>query len=263
MGKIIEKRAAVHRDLRATQNHIQKLHRHIQKLEPLANIGLASAMIAHELNNILTPVLNYGQLAQSNPSDGELTAKALEKIVNNSLKATNIARSVMHMAQGSSREKVSANIKYLVENTLTCLARDFSKDRIRLTIDIPEDLDIVVDAITFQQVFMNMILNARQAMKVRGGELVISARRSDGQVHIRFADTGCGIHEKDLPHIFDPFFSTKGGDNDPNGGSGLGLTFSQRVVREHHGTIEVESASGKGTTFTIRIPDLADRRTDG
>lgn len=252
MGKILEKRRNIHQNVHRQHQHIEKLNQKVHKLEPLANLGLAAAMIAHELNNVLTPVLNYAQLAQANPEDTQLSRKAFDKIVHNALKASDIARTVLEIARGSDRQKMHHKLRNLVESTFTCLARDFSKDRIKVIVDIDPDLDIVVDAVAFQQVLMNMILNARQAMMNAPGTLTISALKRSGCVEMQIADTGCGISAEDLPHIFDPFYSTK--DSTDSSGSGLGLAYCKRIIDEHRGEIKVDSVEKWGTTFTITIP---------
>ncbi len=252
MGKILEKRRNIHQNVQRQHQHIEKLNKKVHKLEPLANLGLAAAMIAHELNNVLTPVLNYAQLAQANPEDAQLAQKALDKIVNNALKASDIARSVLEIARGSDRKKMPHKLKFLIENTFTSLARDFSKDRIKVIIDIDPNLDIVVDAVAFQQVLMNMILNARQAMVNAPGTLTFTAQKRDDRVELKISDTGCGISAEDLPHIFDPFYSTK--DNTETFGSGLGLAYCKRIIDEHQGEIQIESVEKWGTTFIISIP---------
>jgi signal transduction histidine kinase len=227
----------------------------MSQLEALANIGITTSMIAHEINNLLTPLANYAALALNNPEDIALSKKALVKTANNCKRATNIMQSILKVANGDNT-KHNTNLKLLVDDIFNCLCRDFSKDNIKVNIDIPGDLEIYAVPIDIQQVLMNLILNARDAMLSRGGSLTISARCDSQQIEIQVADTGSGIAFEDQVLIFDPFFSTKKNDDNTSemGGSGLGLAFCKKAVEEHNGQISVRSKMMEGTTFLITLP---------
>ncbi len=224
-------------------------------MQALANIGMISAMIAHEMNNILTPLGNYAYLAMKHPEDGELTRKALEKTTTNSRRAAKILDSMLAMANGRPRKMDWHSVKAMLEEIFLCLARDFSKDRIKVVVDVDDELMLFGEDICLQQVLMNLILNARQAMLPKGGTLTIGARRDTASVRIEIADTGCGIEQPDLAKIFQPFFTTR---TEPSQaarhGAGLGLAFCKRVVEAHNGAISVDSQPGCQTTFTITLP---------
>ncbi|MCK5001117.1 MAG: hypothetical protein KAS23_16350 [Anaerohalosphaera sp.] len=248
MPGILEKRKNMHRQLAENARTCDQLQQQIDSMQALANIGMLSAMIAHEMNNILTPLGSYAQLAMKYPDDTALAQKALEKAVTNSSRAGRIMTSILAMAKGGCKEKQNYLLREMVEEVFFCMARDFSKDGIDVILNITDDLEVCAEQVSFQQVLMNLIINARHAMLARGGVLTISATRSDDQIRIDVSDTGDGIETEILNQIFDPFFTTKGQ------GTGLGLAFCKRVTQSHDGFICVNSEKGAGTTFSVILP---------
>jgi signal transduction histidine kinase len=254
LSSILEKRASLHRavSLQNEQNTILKSQ--IQHIQPLASIGLISSMVAHELNNILTPLANYAQLAIAHPEDAALREKALQKTILNCQRACKIQQSLLALANGQRQEKEVANLRGLVEEVFACLCRDFNKDKIKVIIDIPQGLQVAVVPAQIQQVVMNLILNARDAMLSKGGSITITASKGDDKVFLTVADTGPGIPSAMLAKIFDPFVTSKSGSDSSSGsGSGLGLAFCKEIVQAHDGAITVES-SPSGTAFKIILP---------
>jgi signal transduction histidine kinase len=164
--------------------------------------------------------------------------------------------SMLAMADGQTQEKKKVRLLALIEEIFTCLCRDFSKDGITVEIDIPEDLTIRCIPVQMQQVIMNLILNARDAMLSRGGILCIKAMEIDDTVKIEVSDTGDGINSDDLRKIFDWFYTTKSDKNSPseNSGTGLGLAFCKKIIEEHEGLISVESKTTEGSKFKITLP---------
>jgi signal transduction histidine kinase len=144
----------------------------------------------------------------------------------------------------------------LVEEIFTCLCRDFTKDGITVEIHIPEELTVWCVSVQIQQVIMNLVLNARDAMLPRGGILCIKASENSDAIKIEVSDTGEGIEPADLKKIFDSFFTTKTNKNTTSGysGAGLGLAFCKKIIAEHEGLISVESKSTNGTKFKIILP---------
>ncbi len=256
MASIAEKRLSLHRDIDKLAQENEGLKSQIGELQHLANMGLASYMIAHEINNLLTPVGTYAGLALDNPKDEELGRKALGKAVKNCERASKIMESMLALANGQEQEKRNCRLTNLVEDVFGCLARDFGKDGITVDIEMAEDLEVWVVAVQIQQVLMNLVLNAREAMLVGGGILSIKAVERADMVQIEVSDTGAGIGARDLNEVFEPFFTTKRGGNSASGrpGSGLGLAFCRRVIEAHDGSISVESKSGEGSTFKIALP---------
>ena len=258
MASVIEKRLSLHKHLaaQAEQNNILKAQ--ISQLQALANIGTAACMIAHEINNLLTPLTSYAALALNNPHDKPLTEKALQKTLQNCQRASEITESILAVANGETQKKKNARLITLVEEIFSCLCRDFAKDRITVKLHIPEDLTVRAVPVQIQQVLMNLILNAREAMLGSGGTLSIKAQDIDDAVQIQVADTGFGIKPADLENIFEPFFTTKADGNLPsqNHRSGLGLAFCKKMIEAHRGSISVESEPARGTTFKITLPKV-------
>ena len=257
MTSIIEKRLSLHRNLANRQEENNSLRTQMSQLQALANIGTATCMIAHEINNLLTPLSTYAALALKNPEDKALTEKAFQKTVQNCERASRIMESMLAMADGQSQEKKDVKLITLVDEIFSCLCRDFSKDGITVNIRIPEDLTVRAVGVEIQQVLMNLILNARDAMLSGGGSLTISAEENSEMVRIRVCDTGCGIEPADLKNIFEPFFSTKSGEESSSGrrASGLGLAFCKKVIKSYNGSITVESKPAGPTKFEIMLPN--------
>ncbi len=256
MASIIDKRLALHRRLAKKEQEYSDLKSQNVQLQALANLGSATSMIAHEINNLLTPLANYAALAAKNPQDGDLVAKVLDKTVRNCERASKIMNSMLAIANGRPQDRQRVPVGALLDDVFACLCRDFHKDGIVVEIDVPEGLDIVCVPVQIQQVFMNLILNARDAMLPGGGLLKISGTRNDRHVDIAVRDTGKGIAVEHIERVFEPFFTTKG---EPQGsatysGSGVGLAFCKRVLDAHGGAISAESHLGRGTTFRLRLP---------
>ena len=258
MTSIIEKRLSLHRRLAQQQEANTALKSQIIQLQGLANMGSACYMIAHEINNLLTPLSNFAALALKNPHDKSLVEKALQKTVHNCQRACKIIESLLSMANGQTQEKKNVRLINLVEEVFTCLCRDFAKDGITVQIQIPEDLMVWVVPVQIQQVLMNLILNARDAMLARGGILAIKAEENNDVTQIEVADTGCGIESVDLENIFESFFTTKVNKKSASeySGSGLGLAFCKKIIEAHKGCISVESRPAQGSTFKITLPKL-------
>lgn len=255
MESILEKRQSLQKRLSDQTRQIVQLRSQTGHIQALANIGMASAMIAHEINNILTPLVSYAQLSLNNPDDKELAEKTIRKTAANATRAANILKSVLAMANGKTQEKKPQKLTTLVDEIFTCLARDFSKDKIKVHFHIPENLTILAEEICLQQVLMNLILNAREAMLGRGGSLTISANELSDSVEIEIADSGCGIPNRDIETIFEAFYTTKNQKEDAQqSGAGLGLAFCKKVIEAHNGEISVESKEDVGTKFKIVLP---------
>ncbi len=256
MTRIIEKRLSLHKNLEIQQLQNNSLKLQIGQLQALANIGVTTCMIAHEINNLLTPIANYAALALSNPDDKSLTNKVLQKTVRNCQRTTKIMESILGLANGENLERKNTLLITLVDEIFSCLCRDFAKDRINVKIQIPENLTVWAVPIEIQQVIMNLILNARDAMMQHGGTLTITALQNSVTTKIEVSDTGSGIDEVNLKKIFEPFFTTKHREesSSQNSGSGLGLAFCKKIIDEHNGSITVESKQAEGTTFRIILP---------
>ena len=256
MTSIIEKRVSLHKRLAEHQQQNNALKSQIARLQALANLGTITHMMAHEMNNLLTPVGNYATLAVKSLDDKKLVEKALTKTIQSYVRAAKIMESLLAMADGKKQEKKNARLIVLIEEIFTCLCRDFSKDGITVKIRIPEELGVWAVPVQIQQVLMNLILNARDAMLPRGGILSIKAAERSDAVQVEVADTGCGIETGDMKKIFEPFYTTKTDISSASrhSGSGLGLAFCKKIIDAHGGCISVESQPDKGSTFTITLP---------
>ena len=269
MTRIIEKRLSLHKNLVNQQQQNDTLKSQFAHLQALANIGTTTCMVAHEINNLLTPLTSFAALALNNPDDKPLSEKALQKVVRNCKHASKIMESMLAVANDQSQEKQNSPLIALVENVFNCLCRDFAKDGITVNIQIPEGLTVWAVPVQIQQVLMNLILNARDAMLPaspdscsasrggpRGGILTIKAEDTVDAIQIELADTGCGIEPENLKDIFQPFFTTKANGKSPSqhSGSGLGLLFVKRIIDDHGGCVSVESKPAHGTTFKITLP---------
>jgi signal transduction histidine kinase len=256
LASVIERRRSLHKSLQEGQQQTHVLQSQVEKLQPLAMIGSASSMIAHEINNLLTPLGNYAELALQHQDDRDLVEKALRKAVMSCQRASKVMQSMMAMAHGRTQDKVTAFLKPLIEDVFACLARDFSRDGITVKIEVPEDLEVHAVTVQLQQVVMNLVLNAREAMLDRGGTLTIRAQSLDEAVILEVRDTGSGIPAETLERIFEPFFSTKHPAGRPGEcfGTGLGLALCKTVVDAHNGHLCVRSKPGGGTLFRISLP---------
>ncbi|OHB58058.1 MAG: hypothetical protein A2Y07_00835 [Planctomycetes bacterium GWF2_50_10] len=255
MERILDRRRALHKHLASAQAQNEQLNSQLAQLGALANIGTSTCMIAHEMNNILSPLASYAQLALNHPEDAELGKKALTKTATNAMRAAKILESMLAMASGEQQEKKQCRVALMVQDVFTCLCRDFKKDHIVLEQAIPEDITIDVIPIQMQQVFMNLILNARDAMLPKGGRLNISVSRDGGAIAITFSDTGSGIEAENMDKVFDAFFTTKSHSTVlGKSGAGLGLAFCKKIVEAHGGTISVRSSAGEGSIFSIILP---------
>ena len=256
MASIIDKRQGLHQRLAQQEQENSALKSQNVQLQALANLGSTTSMIAHEINNLLTPLASYAALAVRNSEDKELVAKVLDKTMRNCERASKIMTSMLAIANGQSEDIENAHVQTLVDEVFTSLCRDFQKDSITVSTEIPPDLEIRCVLVQIQQVLMNLILNARDAMLPGGGLLTITASQEGQYVDLFVRDTGKGISRTHLEKIFQPFFTTKAGEEHPetDSGAGVGLAFCKRVVDGHGGEISVTSKPGAGSIFCVRLP---------
>lgn len=249
MASIIENRKSLHQQVTDIETRYQALEEQLSRIQPLANLGIAWAMTAHELNNLLTPVQNYSQLALQHTDDTALTRKALEKTQRLTEHAGRILDKVMSLANPGQFEKQEYSLSILFDNVFDCIGRDFSKDKIKVLRQVDHDLMIWADMNSIQQVLLNLILNAHHSMKERGGVLTVSACEQDEYTRIEVSDTGCGIEADKLNTIFTAFYT-----NGKKNGNGLGLAFCRKVIESHDGCISVDSQVDQGSCFRILLP---------
>ena len=232
---------------------VNALREQLRRAQQLATVGTMTAMVAHEMNNILTPIISYAQLARDNP---QLTSKAIDRAAHGGQRATDICRALLDLSSPEDLPPEKVALTDLVEEVLAALARDPAKDGIELTTDIPGDLRITTRRSVLEQVLVNLLLNARKAVLSNDGvrRIALSAGRAKDCIAIQVRDTGVGIPPERLGHIFEPFVTTSGGGDQGIRGYGLGLAVSRDLVARLGGEIHVDSTVGRGTTFTLRLP---------
>lgn len=237
------------------ENQFQLLKDQLRQTQRLASIGTAAAMLAHEFNNLFTPIVSYAKYSLEQ-DDVDLMKKALQTTLRQAAVISSMSDRILGLAMDERQDYAAVPAKTLVEETVDCLGRDLAKDGIQLTLDIPETLAAQGNINQLQQVFFNLILNARHAMLDGGGALTIKADAKPGDfVEIQVADTGDGIRPEYLEHIFNPFFTTKRDTRcSDKKGLGLGLAVTKDIIEEHGGTIACHSALNQGTTFIITLP---------
>lgn len=250
---VLETRQSIHRQIGSVKQENCQLADQLRQAQCLSGLGLAWAVTAHEVNNLLTPMTNYARLALQYPDDAALAKKALEKAAFMGQRAGDILEKIMAMAAGKSLEKMRVAADALLDDVQLCIGRDFAKDGIEVVRHCPAGATIWGEPIMLCQAVMNLMLNARRAMLQKGGQLRIDVCSTPNGTQIVIADTGCGMTPEVLAHIFEPFYTTA--DNTKNhDGNGLGLVFCKQIVEAHHGSIQVRSCPGEGTAFTILLP---------
>jgi signal transduction histidine kinase len=228
---------------------LQKLNEQLTRTEKLAAMGTLAAGIAHEVNNPLASISSLIQMMQTRPNLDAETKEKLKLISTQIARITQVTRDMMDFARVRPAARAAIDVNQVLETSLRLASFDKAFQRLELRKSFDEDLpEIFADADQLQQVFLNLLLNARDAMP-DGGEIFLKTQRANGEVHIEIADTGAGIDAENLKKVFDPFFSTK-----PTGkGTGLGLAVCYGIVTAHGGRIEVAS-NGKGTSFIVALP---------
>ncbi|HEY44192.1 MAG TPA: HAMP domain-containing protein [Anaerolineae bacterium] len=234
----------------------------IMESERLALIGQIAANVAHELNNPLQGIVTYSHLLLEKMPDENSATSSLQKIVTQANRCRDIIRGLLDFSRQRKPDKTICDINSVIEECVALVENQALFHNIKITKQFEENLPkVVVDPSQMQQVFMNMIINAAEAIE-ESGQLNLETRYNPDQelFEIAITDTGHGIPEEDMEKLFDPFFTTK----EVGHGTGLGLAISYGIIKEHKGTILVETAVGKGTTFLIRLPvKVAEEGTDG
>ncbi len=230
--------------------------------EKLASVGLLAAGIAHELNNPLTGVLTFTSLVRKKMPEGSAEAEDLDLVIGETTRCSSIIRRLLDFAREKTPENKFADLNQIIEDTARFIERPAYLQNIDIDMHLDPDLPrIWLDEDLIKQVLMNVLVNAQQSIEHEGSVTIRSRVAPEEKapdsgaeavpmVEVSVTDTGCGIAEKDLQRIFDPFFTSKGVGQ----GTGLGLSVSHGIIRAHGGTIEVESEAARGTTFRIYLP---------
>lgn len=241
---------------------LKELHAKLIQSAKMAAVGQLAGGVAHEINNPLTGILNNIQLIKLEAEEGKSPSAAdfkdvLESVEESALRCKRIIRSLLDFSRVSAPVYRPVALNELIEKTLLLSELETKSQNIRVTRELSEDLPLVMaDSYQLQQVFLDLINNAVWALKTKkGGELRVKTQAApDGKsVFVVFSDTGCGIAPENLPRVFEPFFTTKAAGE----GTGLGLSVSYGIIREHKGAIEAGSEGpGKGAAFKITLPAL-------
>jgi two-component system NtrC family sensor kinase len=227
-----------------------ELERRLVQADKLSSIGLLAAGVAHEVNTPLAVISTYAQMLAKQVSGDDQKSKLLEKIAKQTFRASEIVNSLLNFSRTSPTDLVEVDLNRIIRETASLVEHQFTRVGVTVQSTLAGDLPAIRgNAGKLQQVFLNLFINARDAMP-GGGELRVRTWSESGFAHVEVADTGHGIAPEHLARIYDPFFTTKGAKK----GTGLGLSITYGIVQEHKGIIEVDSSPGHGTIFRLEFP---------
>jgi PAS domain S-box-containing protein len=227
-----------------------RLEEQVFQNEKLTSLGLLAAGVAHEVNTPLAVISNYIQMLAKQLPSGDPRHQLIEKVVKQTFRASEIVNNLLNFSRTGATEFTEVNLNAVVEEVLTLVAHPFRTAQVQVTRNLQQELPAVLGSTNkLQQVFLNLFLNARDAMP-SGGIVEIRTAAHNGSVEVEIIDTGGGISRENLNRIFDPFFTTKSSGR----GTGLGLSVSYGIVKEHAGKVDVRSTPGKGTSFRLEFP---------
>jgi two-component system, NtrC family, sensor kinase len=228
--------------------------------EKLASVGLLASGVAHELNNPLTGILTFSHLVRQKMPDKSADAEDMDLVIRETKRCAAIIKRLLDFAREKHPEKKFTDLNQVIDDTVRIVEKPAHLRDIEITLDLDRTLPpIWIDADQIKQVVMNMLVNAQHAVEEKGSITVSTRQAQDPRapatesrpmVAISIVDTGCGIPEKNLKRIFDPFFTSK----DVGKGTGLGLSVSHGIIEAHGGVIEVQSKVGEGSTFRVYLP---------
>jgi len=228
----------------------ERMEEQMSQTEKLTSLGLLAAGVAHEVNTPLAVISNYIQMLAKQMPDGDPRHSIIEKIVKQTFRASEIVNNLLNFSRTGAGELADVDLNRVVEETLSLVAHPLKTSQIRVVKQLSDGLPPVWgSANKLQQVFLNLFLNARDAMPA-GGMLEVRTTAHNGSVEIEVVDTGNGIPREHIHKIFDPFFTTKATGR----GTGLGLSVTYGIIKEHAGRIDVRSTPGRGTSFHVEFP---------
>lgn len=229
-----------------------ELERRLVQADKLSSIGLLAAGVAHEVNTPLAVISTYAQMLNKQIVGDEQKSRMLDKISRQTFRASEIVNSLLNFSRTSSGEFGEVQLNRVIQETLSLLEHQMKKSSIEVRMNLDPHLDPVKgNAGKLQQVFLNLFMNARDAMEPKG-VLEVTTRRGEKGVEVDVLDSGHGIQPEHLSRIYDPFFTTKSAKK----GTGLGLSVTYGIIQEHGGVIEALSKPGEGTCFRLEFPAL-------
>lgn len=235
------------------------LEEQLQIAEKMASIGLLAAGVAHEINTPLAGISSFTQMLLQEADPDDPRTRILEKIERQTFRAAKIVSGLLNLARPPQTDKGPVDLNGVINDVMSLVEHQFAASRITLRKELsPEPLIVQGIEYKLQQVILNLILNARDAMP-KGGWLRVATRAEGDRAVVEIEDTGVGIPREHLSRIYDPFFTTKGFGQ----GTGLGLSVTYGIVQEHEGTITCESTVGQGTCFTLTLPRRSALAADG
>ncbi len=237
------------------EQQLAALKEQLLQAQKLTALGELVSTTTHEFNNVLMTILNYAKMGLRH-KDEATRDKALTKILDAAQRAAKITNSVLGMARNRSSQFEPTSLAKIIEETLVLLEREMSKYRIAVETSLPSVPEVLAIGNQIQQVLLNLLINARQAMP-NGGRVIIKLEHdaAANTVDLTVRDTGSGIPAEKLPRIFEPFYTTKQGpDESGKGGTGLGLSACKSIIVAHGGRMKVNSTVGKGTEFILKLP---------
>ena len=242
-------------DVLPVPNETEQLREQLLRAQRLSSVGTLASSVAHEFNNILTTIMNYAKLGARPECSEASKQQAFDKILKGSHRAATIISSMLGFARNTSTQRENVDLVALVEEVLVLTDKDLSSHQVKIEKRFHSRPTAPVVRGQIEQILLNLIINARQAMP-KGGKLTIDIRVNPKtqMADIAICDTGIGIPPEQLRLIFEPFYTTKKPDAQGHGGSGLGLSVCRQIIEQHHGRIRVESVVGKGSKFTVKLP---------
>jgi signal transduction histidine kinase len=242
-------------DVLAPASETEQLRQQLLRAQRLSSVGTLASSVAHEFNNILTTIMNFAKLGMKVDASQETRIHALEKILKGSQRAATIISSMLGFARNQSMQRQSTDLVALVEEVLILTEKDLRKHQIKVETKFAGRPTVPVVRGQIEQILINLIINARQAMS-HGGRLTIEVAENERtqMAEISVVDSGVGILPEQLRLIFEPFYTTKEPDENGHGGSGLGLSVCRQIIEQHQGRIRVESLPAKGSKFIVKLP---------
>ena len=239
------------------RQELEALRRQVVALQRISSLGVLAGSVFHELNNTLTPVISYAKLGLRNP-DPAYRERALTRILDAGQRAAAITGGMLGLSRPGRdpNHRVPVDLNRLVQEVVLLINKDLARNKVRLEVQLLGRPFARVNPAQIQQVLINLLINARQAMPQGGVATVrLNADPTGRLAELSVIDRGVGIAPGNLRHIFEPFFSTKTGpDASGLGGTGLGLSVCRDIVEAHHGRLRAESRLGQGSTFTLLLP---------